>query len=632
MDNFYIFNGFARLPLIILLAAFVNACGPVKEAGKTAPENPEQQAQLFIENGNYAAAAEEYLRLAKESKNPEQYILKATDAYIKNNSSGPAADTLQQLHDDRLSSIQKFERNVLSAQIALMNDDARQALNELSVPVPPDAPDTLLAGYYSAQADAFQSDQQPVNAFRTRVKLGQYLVTPGESSTNRQKIWNLLTGLSLQELDRELEATPDDLNVTGWLNLARISRTSIYNPQDLQAAINTWTQNYPGHPAQDEIVQKILEMAARVNIPPKQIALLLPFNNQYREASRAIRDGFLAAWYESNGNKPAVRIYNSDSRDIVETYNTAVSDGADFIVGPLEKDAITRLVASGDITVNTLALNRTNQGNGEIPAHNTAGNLSPGPAPFLYQFGLLPEDEAYQAAEHAWFNGYANALVITPDSTWGDRIFNAFSTHWTELGGRIIEHVKISTDTEDYATPVKQLLNVDDSEERVRQLVATLNRKIYSEPRHRQDADLVFLASTPVVARQLVPQLRFFRADDITTYSISSIYSGISNPAANSDIDNVIFPDMPWILDPESQYSPLQQTLNRTRDQNESPYRRLYAFGIDAYELIPELGRLTAQNETYKGFTGNLKITDQGYINRTSVWAKFVNGTPRLLQ
>ena len=630
MDKFYIFTRCARPLLFLLLVSLLSACGPVKEADKTAPENLEQQAQLFIENGNYAAAAEEYLRLAKENKNPEQYILKATDAYIKNNSSGLAADTLQQLHDDRLSSIQKFERNILSAQIALMNNDAGQALKELSVPVPPDAPNALLAEYYSAQADAFQSDQQAVNAFRARVKLGQFLVTPGESSNNKQKIWNLLASLSLQELDHELEATPDDLNVNGWLNLAKISKTSIYNQQDLQAAINTWSENYPGHPAQSEIVQKILEMAARINIPPKQIALLLPFNNQYREVSRAIRDGFLAAWYESNGDKPVVRIYNSDSRDIIETYNTAVSDGADFIVGPLEKDAISSLAASGNITVNTLALNRINQGNDEIAAHNTTGDLSPGPV--LYQFGLLPEDEAYQAAEHAWFNGYANALVITPDSTWGDRIFNAFSTHWTELGGRIIEHVKISTDTEDYATPVKQLLNVDDSEERTKQLVATLNRKIYSEPRHRQDADLVFLASTPVVARQLVPQLRFFRADDITTYSISSIYSGISNPAANSDIDNVIFPDMPWILDPGSEYSPLQQTLNRDWDQNESPYRRLYAFGIDAYELIPELGRLTAQNETYKGFTGNLKISDQGYISRTSVWAKFVNGIPRLMQ
>ena len=614
---------------VILPVLLLNACGPVKDSGKTPQENPEQQAQVFIDNRDYAAAAAEYLRLAKESKNPEQYILKAADAYIKDQSKDLAVATLEQLRDDRLSSIQKFDRSILSALIALLNDDALLALKELSIEIPPDSPLPLLAKYYSAKADAFQSDQQFINAFRTRVKLGQYLATPDELSANKQMIWNLLTGLSLPEIEQALGTAADDLGLSGWLRLAIISKTSIYDQQDLQAAINTWSENYPGHPAQGEIVQKIFTLAAQTNITPRQIALLLPFNDQYRDVSRAIRDGFLAAWYISTGDKPVIRLYNSDTRNIIEIYNKAVSDGAEFIVGPLEKEAITNLVTAGNITVNTLALNRINPDIENSAENITAKNPL---KPVLYQFGLLPEDEAYQAAEHAWFNGYANALVITPDTMWGDRIFNAFSTHWTDLGGRIIEHVKITSDMEDYATPVKQLLNIDKSEERAKQLVATLNRKIYSEPRHRQDADLIFLATTPVIARQLVPQIRFFRADDITTYSISSIYSGIFNPAANSDIDNVIFPDMPWILNPEFEYSPLQQTLNRTRDQDESPYRRLYAFGIDAYELIPDLGRLTSQNGTYKGFTGDLKINSQGFINRSSVWAKFVNGSPKLLQ
>ena len=615
---------------VILLGLLLNACGPIKDTDKITPENPELQAQTFLDNGDYAAAAEEFLRLAKKNKNPEQYILKATDAYIKDHSPELATTTLEQLQDERLSSTQKFHRSILSALIALEKDDALLALKELSVSIPPDVTLHVLAKYYSAQSEAFQSDQQFINAFRARVKLGQYLVTPDELSANRQKIWNLLSGLSLPEIEQELETATDDLNLAGWLNLAKISKTSIYNQQDLQAAISKWTENYPGHPAQSEIIQKIFEMAAEINIPPRQIALLLPFNNQYREVSRAIREGFLAAWYVSTGNKPVIRIYNSDEQNIIETYNTAVSDGADFIIGPLEKEAITTLVTSDNIKVNTLVLNQVNP---DILAG--AGNITttnPSYKPTLYQFGLLPEDEAYQAAERAWFDGYANALVITPDTIWGNRIFNAFSSHWTELGGRIIEHVKIATNTEDYASPVKQLLNIDNSEKRTKQLIATLNRKIYSEPRHRQDADLVFLAATPVIARQLVPQLRFFRADDIATYSISSIYSGIFNPAVNSDIDNVIFADMPWILNPEFEYSPLQQSLNRAWEQNESPYRRLYAFGIDAYGLIPELGRLISQNVTYKGFTGDLKVTRQGYVSRTSVWAKFIKGSPKLLQ
>jgi uncharacterized protein len=628
MVKIHIMPGYIQLLSVILLGLLLNSCGPVKDTDRFATVDPEQQAQDFLNAGDYNAAAEEFLRLAGVSKNPEQYILKATDTYIKGNRYDLAIATLEQLPVDRLSSVQRTERNILSALIALADNDTAQALKELAISIPADTPRNLLAGYYSALAQALQSDRQIISAFRARIELGQYLDSPDKLSANKHEIWNLLTSMSLPEIEQELETAGENLNSAGWLNLAMVFKTSIYNRQDLQAAIGTWTENYPGHPAQGEIIQEIFTTADQINVPPQQIALLLPFNSQYREVSMAIREGFLAAWYVSNGNKPVIRIYNSDSQNIIGTYNTAVSDGADFVVGPLEKDAITNLVSSGNITVNTLVLNQVDP---DIRIGNIAATGT-SVTPTLYQFGLLPEDEAYQAAEHAWFNGYANALVITPDTVWGNRIFNAFSTHWTELGGRIIEHVKIAAGIEDYAAPVKQLLNIDNSEERTKQLIATLNRKIYFEPRHRQDADLIFLATTPVIARQLVPQLRFFRADDITTYSISSIYSGIFNPAANSDVDNVIFSDMPWILDPEFEYSPLQQSLNRTWEQNESPYRRLYAFGIDAYRLIPELGRLISQHETYKGFTGNLKITAQGYINRTSVWAKFVNGTPKLVQ
>jgi hypothetical protein len=184
---------------------------------------------------------------------------------------------------------------------------------------------------------------------------------------------------------------------------------------------------------------------------------------------------------------------------------------------------------------------------------------------------------------------------------------------------------------QDYSRPVKELLNIENSEQRAKQLTAALRRNIVSEPRYRRDADMIFLAASPLMAQQLVPQLRYFRADSITTYSISHIYTGKYDPEANSDIDNVIFSDMPWVIDPAREYSELQQTLNKTLGQSESTYRRLYAFGIDAYRILPELGRLYAQSGSFQGESGILKLTDQGYVQRESVWAKFTNGTPQLL-
>ena len=89
---------------------------------------------------------------------------------------------------------------------------------------------------------------------------------------------------------------------------------------------------------------------------------------------------------------------------------------------------------------------------------------------------------------------------------------------------------------------------------------------------------------------------------------------------------------MPWLVDAALEQSPLQQTLNRSWKQNKSSYRRLYAFGIDAYRLIPGLAELALQkNGDFDGVTGTLHVTSQGYIQRTPMWVHVVNGLPQRL-
>ncbi len=615
------------LTILCCLLLFASCGAPTRQQTPETQVNQEQQARDLISAGNYIAAAEEYIRLAEQNKrNAEPFILKAADAYIKGEKPALAESTLGDLQLDKLTALQNTELNILSARIAILNNDALTALNKLNVAVPADGPRPLLAAYYQASATALEMDGQLMPAALARIELNNYLLTVQELAENHQTIWQLLSQSDTNALMQELGASTGKPAQDSWLELAIISKTLIYKPQELETAIQSWKQRYPDHPAVTEIINGIYAVVEQVNEQPGKIALLLPFSAQYKEASNAIRDGFLAAWYESSASRPIIKIYNADNQNIIDVYQTAVNDGADFVVGPLEKEAVATLISSGRILVRTLALNQIDNPVSTPPA-------SPGnhPSPQLFQFGLLPEDEARVAAERAWFDGHANALIITPDSNWGDRIFNAFSSRWSSLGGRVIEHVRIPMNVQDYSKPVKQLLNIDNSEQRAKQLTAALRRNIVFEPRHRRDADVVFLASSSAMAQQLVPQLRYFRADSIPTYSISSIYTGKYDPETNSDINNVIFSDMPWVIDPEREYSPLQQTLNKTWGQSESPYRRLYAFGIDAYRILPELGRLYTQSGSFQGESGILKLTEQGQVKRQSVWAKFLNGAPHLL-
>jgi outer membrane PBP1 activator LpoA protein len=58
----------------------------------------------------------------------------------------------------------------------------------------------------------------------------------------------------------------------------------------------------------------------------------------------------------------------------------------------------------------------------------------------------------------------------------------------------------------------------------------------------------------------------------------------------------------------------------------------LYALGIDAYRLVPYLGKLDqGMFGAYHGVTGNLSLSGDGHVNRTLRCAVFRKGLPVLL-
>ena len=611
-----------------LLPFLVAGCvAPTKQAATPADNALASGAHEYLAAGNYTAAAEEYIRLAeKDKKNADSLLVQAASAYLAGNNPELANSTLSRVKVGNLTAVQAAERKILYARIALQQNNAAAAMQWLDFTLPPDVSRTLSASYYLARGLAQEMGGQLYNAVRSRVQLAGYLDADAEIHDNNHSIWNLLSQFSVSDLQKNLTGTEGELS--GWLELAIIADTLGHDQTALDAAIGAWKQRYGLHPAVTQIIPEIYALTAETIVQSRHIALLLPFAAQYHDAAVAIRDGFLAAWYDapSGTDKPVVKIYNTSNQDIMSIYNRAVADGADFMVGPLEKEAVTTLLASSNLQVKMLALNQV------TPAHEQQTDTVTLRMPSIFQFGLLPEDDTYQAAERAWFNGLANALIITPDTSWGDRIYNAFSAHWLQLGGKIVEHVKISSDTDDLASPVKQLLNIDNSEVRAKELAALLGKNIHSEPRHRQDADLIFMATSPLVARQLIPQFRFFGVDNMAIYSIAGVYSGIHNIEADNDINGIVFADMPWIVDPGYENLPLQQVLNKNSDQKNSQYQRLYAFGIDAYRVLPKLAELFLQkNGKFNGVTGTLSVTKEGYVQRASTWVQVVKGLPQLL-
>lgn len=352
----------------------------------------------------------------------------------------------------------------------------------------------------------------------------------------------------------------------------------------------------------------------------QKIALLLPLEGPLANQANAIRNGFFAAYYQAkqSGPVPILMVLNTNRKDINIIYHQATQQGANFIIiGPLTKNNLITLMNSHRITLPTIALNTLSANRSNIH--------------YLFQFGLSPIDEATQASIKMWNEQHRRIIMITPAGPWGETIAHAFQTKWQSLGGKVIIQFSYKNNT-NLNNAIECLLNVDKAEQRAQQIRELLHEKVRALPRRRGDFDAIFLVANVNQARQIVPLLRFYYAGNVPIYATSSIYSPMAK--GDNDIDGVIFDDMPWILSPERLPENLQQTRDRVQTLWPISYRqnsRLYALGVDAFNLIPQLGKLFISHYNFQGATGTLHLLPNQCIYRQLIWAKIINGQPKLL-
>ena len=608
---------------ILLIILLLQGCTPgVRKAAVVV--DPEMEIRQLLSNGQYPGAVTEYRRLAElYPDKSDSYHLQAATILLSLERPAEAGELLSGTNPQDTDN--NTLKMLLQAELHLLYKQPGTALELLSRDLPATAPASLQVRRHRLSALAHEQLEDFINAAEARLSYNTWLLQDAEKKANTAKIWEDLNKVEKDDLREVHRADPQALS--GWLELALINRTMLADPETLSRALEAWQDRYPAHPANRAIIGQIRAAGQRYHLEPRRIALLLPLRGGYRRAAEAIRDGFITAWYNSDQDRPPVKIYEANSLNIEQAYAQAVAEGADIIVGPLEKQALTKLSSSAGLTVPTLALNRVQ------PVSDMAAGADGNMLPPLMQFGLSPEDEARQAAERAFADGHTRALVIIPNDRWGRRLYGAFRENWSELGGKILELIDYDPQSNDYSAPVKQLLNVDRSEFRVQRLRQVLNRKLENHTRRRRDADVIFMAAFPIAGRQIMPQLRFHDAGQIPVYATSHIFTGSANPPADMDMDDVIFPDLPWILFPHDESSSIKSIINRNFQADTSAYQRLYALGVDAFHLIPYLSRLAFDDEAgFNGETGLLSMSGDGRIYRKLPWAKIINGKPELLE
>jgi outer membrane PBP1 activator LpoA protein len=321
----------------------------------------------------------------------------------------------------------------------------------------------------------------------------------------------------------------------------------------------------------------------------EQVAVLLPQSGRYAGAAQALRDGILAAQgADPQGRRPRFRFYDSsDPASAPNLLLQAAANGATMAIGPLQKEAVTALVASGEVPIPTLALNRA--------ATEAA------PPTDLYQFALSPEDEAADAASKAWANGQRSALLLYPEGRWGDRMAFGFRQAWLALGGELIGSVIYDPGASDFSAPVAELF--------ARGGEATSTR-------------FLFLVATAGIARQIWPRVQEYGGGGLSVYSTSHVYAGGGEADRITGLGGLYFVDIPWLLAPEPGDPLSRERLQSSLSGVDNRYIRLYAMGIDAYALTPRLDWMSQRPGAYlEGKTGRLTLDHKGRVRRELILA-----------
>ena len=145
----------------------------------------------------------------------------------------------------------------------------------------------------------------------------------------------------------------------------------------------------------------------------------------------------------------------------------------------------------------------------------------------------------------------------------------------------------------------------------------------------RGDVDFIFMPAQPTQGRLVRPQLKFHHAGALPAYATSDIYE--PSESANTDLDGVAFPDMPWMIDDAAE-SAARGTIQRLWPERARRRGRLFAMGFDAYRLVGEIaGTRTPFARPVAGATGLLTLDPDRRVRRDFDWAQIRAGQPRLL-
>lgn len=561
------------------------------------------------------------------------YLLQAAQLLLHNDDMARAQQILLQLQQEGVDDRLQTRLNVLSALAWADAEDAdtETLLALLDAPVDDDALRykqlDLQIALYLRKGDVLAA----ANSY-------EQAMPPSEESV--RQVWEWVNEARYQ-LPENAQSTYPALRP--YLALLDLVQNNGLSPQSLADATMQFKQVYRGHRLVTHWPEEVTQASELAPASIPQILIMLPLSGRLENTGMAIKEGILSAYYQALQNA-------SDTRDIpqlefVDTVGKTPEALVEsigqhrWVIGPLLKETIEEVVPLIPHNVNVLALNRTDLN----PVTTPTGILDPVASPAEEMrirtepgfFSLAPEDEAYQLADHIFNSGYRAPIVVAAQGSIYQRMNEAFAQRWQTLNTRHASRDEVNLTTIDFSDSttlregITQALDVAQSKDRINQIRYMVNEELYNVPRSRGDIDAIVVFASPEQTELLNPMVEAslspFDGKVVPVYATSRSMEYDSSKNQWRDLQNVRFLDMPWMM-PDNQWQALQSQSEALWPHRSTQLNRLFAFGVDAYNLLPSLHTmgLLPQVEV-AGLTGSLSMNDDHQIERRLPQAKIDN-------
>ena len=567
-----------RSCLIMLALLMLAACAGMSNRTTPAQQAAVQRASALQRSGDMEQAAQAWRNLASQFPHwRDAYLLNAAESYRQLDKWSSVAPLLSQIRRRRLSADGAAHYDLLRAGAALAQNDPAAALQQTANS--DSLPDRWRMRALEIRARAQAATGQPLAAARTRLAMNGSL-SGYSRNQNEMQILKQLESMDNAKLQTSASTLDARDPLREWIAEA------LKNKGSALASTMPQLQN----PVGTLVPQAGNAVSAEGYDPPHKVALLLPISGPLEAPGMAVQDGFSTAWKKHPGQTSQMELDVLDSTGTqagaLRAYQQAVASGADLVVGPLSPVAVSALFQQGQLPVPLLALNHPDQG---LPPQGSS------------EFALPPEADGVQIAARMTAHGLHEAVLFLADASAAQRAARAFRAQFESRGGKILGTATLPPNEVNYADAINALMAEAGPDTGV------------------------FIAMTPQQGRLLVPQLRIAEVSQ-PLFATSQIYGVESNPGLDRDLDGVVFCDAPWLFNAQPGL-PKRSALAEDDPNARGPAARLFAFGMDAWSLMPYLAWLRQHPGSYlSGATGQLTMDNFGRVHRTPIWARFVNG------